>query len=363
MDNYYRILGVKDFASLDEIKIAYRKLSKKFHPDVNEGDTFFEERFKEIQYAYEVLDDSDKKIKYDAELRSYYREDVNFKFNESDKKQTEEIIRTNISDTSKINKLFEERKKRRIVVPFLMGLVIALVIILLFIVKNRDYKSSGDAYSNASTLPQNANPNASSPYSNNDYSSSGNNTSSFKTDNFTLGSSKKEVLKVQGNPTSIHKYEFSGEEVWYYGTSSITFKKEKVSEYSNSSENLNVTVNLSDKNSKKETNDLSSLEVAASSKVKTSTKKHKSNTKWIYFSCSLLDFDHTTNYYSKIYEVNTERKTLKIKNCLIEQLKFFTHTESFFLLEHTYDSYSDASAFWGLESGKKIFGDGTCDLE
>ena len=46
MDNYYKILGVVNFASLDEIKMAYRKLSKKLHPDVNDGDKFFEEKFK-----------------------------------------------------------------------------------------------------------------------------------------------------------------------------------------------------------------------------------------------------------------------------------------------------------------------------
>lgn len=47
MDNYYKILGVENFASLDDIKMAYRKLSKKFHPDVNDGDKFFEEKFKD----------------------------------------------------------------------------------------------------------------------------------------------------------------------------------------------------------------------------------------------------------------------------------------------------------------------------
>jgi len=48
-------LGLKPGATLQEIKTAYRKLSKKFHPDVNQGDSFFEERFKEIQEAYEKL--------------------------------------------------------------------------------------------------------------------------------------------------------------------------------------------------------------------------------------------------------------------------------------------------------------------
>lgn len=69
MTNYYKILGVKDFASLEEIKTAYRKLSKKFHPDVNDGDKFFEERFKEIQEAYEKLTNSRQKEIFDGDLK------------------------------------------------------------------------------------------------------------------------------------------------------------------------------------------------------------------------------------------------------------------------------------------------------
>ncbi len=55
MKDYYYILGVTKNASPNEIKGAYRKLSKKFHPDLNDGDIFFEQRFKEIQEAYESL--------------------------------------------------------------------------------------------------------------------------------------------------------------------------------------------------------------------------------------------------------------------------------------------------------------------
>lgn len=65
MDNYYKILGVKDFAPMDEIKIAYKKLAMKFHPDVNDGDVFFEERFKEINRAYEILSEPSSKKSFD----------------------------------------------------------------------------------------------------------------------------------------------------------------------------------------------------------------------------------------------------------------------------------------------------------
>jgi len=53
--DYYYILGIARDASQDEIKKAYRKLSTKFHPDKNDGDKFFAERFKDINEAYETL--------------------------------------------------------------------------------------------------------------------------------------------------------------------------------------------------------------------------------------------------------------------------------------------------------------------
>jgi|SRR5690606_30115597 len=68
MKDYYYILGLKKEASTDEIKKAYRKLSLKFHPDKNDGDDFFNERFKEIQEAYETLADPKKRNTYNSLL-------------------------------------------------------------------------------------------------------------------------------------------------------------------------------------------------------------------------------------------------------------------------------------------------------
>lgn len=68
--NYYEILGVSENASESEIKQAYRKLAKEYHPDRHPGDATAEAKFKELGEAYDVLKDADKRKKYD-ELRRY----------------------------------------------------------------------------------------------------------------------------------------------------------------------------------------------------------------------------------------------------------------------------------------------------
>ncbi len=73
LKDYYEILGVHQTASLDEIKDAYKKLAKAFHPDKHQGDAFFSEKFKSLQEAYAVFTDPVKKQEYDAQWAEFQK--------------------------------------------------------------------------------------------------------------------------------------------------------------------------------------------------------------------------------------------------------------------------------------------------
>lgn len=73
MKNYYYFLGIPENASGEDIKKVYRKLSLKYHPDKNPGDDFFENRFREVQEAYEMLGDPENRRIYDENLAHQQR--------------------------------------------------------------------------------------------------------------------------------------------------------------------------------------------------------------------------------------------------------------------------------------------------
>src|SRR5579864_3591673 len=72
--DYYGVLGVSRDAKADDIRKTYRKLARKYHPDLNPGDKAAEERFKKVQEAYDVLSDTKKRQVYDQ--YGFYSENI-----------------------------------------------------------------------------------------------------------------------------------------------------------------------------------------------------------------------------------------------------------------------------------------------
>ena len=73
MKDYYKTLGVSETATATDIKQAYRKLAQKYHPDKNQGNKAAEDKFKEINEAYEVLGKPENRAKYDRLGSAYHQ--------------------------------------------------------------------------------------------------------------------------------------------------------------------------------------------------------------------------------------------------------------------------------------------------
>ena len=87
MKDYYSILGLNRSASQQDIKKAYRSLARKYHPDVNPGDLKAEEKFKEVNEAYNVLNDEQSKKAYDDKLDGNMQNGDNIREGDRKKRQ------------------------------------------------------------------------------------------------------------------------------------------------------------------------------------------------------------------------------------------------------------------------------------
>lgn len=107
MKNYYEILGISETASFIEIKKAYRKLAHQMHPDKNPHDIQANSKFQEINEAYEILYDQDKRTKYDIEFGNYKKARQEAMYNESQKHNANSVnYSPSFSDLQKFVFLF-----------------------------------------------------------------------------------------------------------------------------------------------------------------------------------------------------------------------------------------------------------------
>ena len=116
--NYYQILGVDKGASISEIKKAYKKLATKFHPDKNNGDKYFEERFKEIQMAYEILSNEKFRANYDIEYEQFF-ESKSYSYNRQNNEKEHQNGSKSYKDGTKSQK--QEKSNLEIETVYVIG--------------------------------------------------------------------------------------------------------------------------------------------------------------------------------------------------------------------------------------------------
>lgn len=94
--DYYAILGIERTASKEDIKKAYHELVKRYHPDLHNGDEYFLQRFNEINEAYYVLGDLDRRLDYSLQLYRYeeIKEEAMEKLRELQKQMRKEFYKS-----------------------------------------------------------------------------------------------------------------------------------------------------------------------------------------------------------------------------------------------------------------------------
>lgn len=110
--DYYKILALEtNKVNLDEIKVAYREQAKKFHPDVNKGNTKAEERFKDINEAYKILSNSQSRKKYDRAWNTHVGKKKAKEANKTKKSASEDIFSMLFGSSNKEEKKINYKEK------------------------------------------------------------------------------------------------------------------------------------------------------------------------------------------------------------------------------------------------------------
>lgn len=134
MKDYYLILGIEPNATLEDIKKAYREMSLKYHPDKNKGDKYFEERFKDIKEAYDILSDNVSRQNYDYQWLQYFRKK---KENKEYHQASKQNISTSTAQDSSVKRQIENTTKSRRPINVFLIIVSILLIIYILISKNQ----------------------------------------------------------------------------------------------------------------------------------------------------------------------------------------------------------------------------------
>ncbi|NVO84890.1 DnaJ domain-containing protein [Hymenobacter terrestris] len=112
MKNYYDLLGISTTATTDEIKQAYRRLSVKFHPDKNSGDSFFADMFKQINEAQEVLLNENRRAAYDSRLNGSAHQERKIAAEQAKLRREQEELLRKQREQDVAAQLLQEQQKR-----------------------------------------------------------------------------------------------------------------------------------------------------------------------------------------------------------------------------------------------------------
>ena len=259
MINYYKILGVKNFAPVEEVKSAYRKLSKRLHPDVNDNDPFFTEKFKELQEAFECLNHSAKRARYDSQLHNYLNNlNTSPPHNNTSSQNTRREEPKKEAPKASTAPLEKKRPVGSVLISLGIAVVMCFRIVSCLSSKSDTVAQSAssieDSTSVAPAMPDTtssmtdtssavapAMPDTTTSIVNqhNGREESSSQEQDDEPDYFTINSSKSEVIRIQGNPISTEDYSLY--EQWTYANeSTVNFVNDKVKDFNNSGGTLKV---------------------------------------------------------------------------------------------------------------------------